>query len=134
MSLPDPGPGVVASEEALGEFTHRRSQLGGVPLDAVRRPGGVGTDLGRVIVHVGGASAYGLPLMHLDQLAPLVDAHQLAVQPHLHLPTRRAELRRRRVDRLLTLDVIILMYRGLAPVGDVVGLTIPRQQVQGSRV
>ena len=42
----------------------------------------------------------------LDQLAPVIDVHQLAAQPDFHLLTRRAPVRWHRIQRLLTLDVI----------------------------
>ena len=66
--------------------------------------------------------------MGLDQLASVVDMHQLAAQPDFHLLTRRADVRRHRVQGLQALDVMVGMDFGIAPVGDFVGLTVPGQQ------
>ena len=45
------------------------------------------------------------------QLLTVVDVPQLTVQPDLHLLTRRTDVRRHRVQRLQTLNVVILMDR-----------------------
>ena len=128
MALPDLGPGQGAVEEALGVLGHCGSQLDRAALDAVRRPGGVGRQLGGIVINVGGPAAFGLADVGLDQLAPMVDVHQLTAQPDLHLPARRTPVPRHRVQGLLTLDVMVRMHRGITPVGDVVGLTVPGQQ------
>ena len=128
VPLPDLGPRQRAVEEALSEFAHRRPQLGSLVLDVVRRPGGVGRELGGIVVGIGGAAAPGLAEVGLDQLAPVIDAHQLAVHLDLHLPARRAQAGRHRVQSLAALDVVVLVHLGLAPVGDLVGLAIPGNQ------
>ena len=128
VPLPDPGPGQRAFEETLGELVHRRPQLGRLALDVIRRPGGVPGDRGGIIVGVGGPAAFGLALVDLDQPAPVVDAHQLAVQPDLHLLPRRAGGGRHRVEGQLALDVMVRMHFDGAPVGDLVGHAVPGEQ------
>ena len=120
------GPRKRTVEQPLSEFSHRRTQLGGAGLDAVGHPGGVGGKLGRVVVGIGGPPALGLADVGLDQPAPVIDAHQLAAQPDLHLLTRRAQGRRHRVQGVLAGHVMIGMHLDGAPVGDLVGLAIPR--------
>jgi len=84
-----PRPGAV--EETLGEDGHCGTVLCCAALDAIRRPQRVGGQLSGVIGGVGGTAAARLPWMDLDQPAPVIDAHQLAVLADLHLLTRRAE-------------------------------------------
>lgn len=60
VPLPDLGPRQRIIEESLGEFAHRRSQLGRPTLDAVRHPGGVDGQLGGEVVGVSGTAAPGL--------------------------------------------------------------------------
>ena len=60
VSLPELGPRQRAVEEPPGEFGHRRSQPGRLALDGVRRSGGIGRELGGVVVVIGGAAAPGL--------------------------------------------------------------------------
>ena len=57
VSLPDLGPGKVTVKETLGEFGHGRSMLRRAALDAVRGAQGVGGQLFRVVLWVGGAAA-----------------------------------------------------------------------------
>ena len=91
VALPDSGPGQVTVKEAFGELGHRWAQLGGATPDAVGRPEAVGTQLGGVVGGVGGAAAFGLAVVDLDQLALVEDAHQLQAQAYLHLLLRRAK-------------------------------------------
>ena len=84
--------------------------------------------MGGVVVRIGGASALGLALVDLDELAPVIDAHQLAAHSHLHLLARRAEAGRHRVERLAALDVMVGVDLGAASVADVVGLAVPEEQ------
>ena len=89
VPLPDLRPGVPVIEEAFGEFAHRGSVQSCVALDALRSLHGVGGKLGGIIVRVGGAATARLTLVDLHQLAPVVDAHQFAVQPDFHPLARR---------------------------------------------
>ena len=66
--------------------------------------------------------------MGLDQLAAVVDAHQLAVHPDLHLLTRPAEVGRHRVEGIQALDVMVPMDHVGAPLGDVIGRGVPGKQ------
>ena len=125
MPLPDLLSGMLIVEETLGELAHRRSRQRSAALDALRSLHGVGGELGGVIVDVGGAAAARLTLVDLDQLAPVVDAHQLAVQPDLHLLTRWTGRCWHRVQRVLTGHMMVGMHLGRAPVDDLVGLAIP---------
>ena len=80
-----------AAQEALGEFGHCWTLLGGAALDAVGSPEGVGAQPGGVVGSVGGAAATWLAGVDLHQSAPVVDAHQLHAQADLHLLPRRAQ-------------------------------------------
>ena len=91
VALPDLGPRQRTVEQSLGEFGHRRSVLRSTALDPVRSPQGVGGQLRRVVGRVRGAAAARLAEVGLDQLAPVVDADQLAAQADLHLLPRRAQ-------------------------------------------
>ena len=66
--------------------------------------------------------------MGLDELAPVVDAHQLAVHPDLDLLARTAEVVGHRVECIQALDVMVLMDGVGAPVGDLVGDAVPGDQ------
>ena len=57
-----------------------------------------------------------------------MDVHQLAVHPDLHTLTGRTQSGRYRVERLQALYVVIGMHLGVAPVCDLVGLAVPRDQ------
>ena len=57
VSLPDLGPRQRTVEESFSEFAHRWSQPGRLVLDAVGSPGGVGGQLGGVVLGVSGAAA-----------------------------------------------------------------------------
>ena len=115
-------------EETVGELSHGGTQLGGLGLDAVGSPGGVGGKLGGVVGGVGGAAAPGLAEVGLDQLTPVVDSHQLAVHPDLHPLARGAQGGGHRVQGLLALDMMVLVHLGIAPVGDLVELAVPGEQ------
>ena len=109
-------------------MVHRRSQLGRLALDVIRRPGGVPGDRGGIIVGVGGPAAFGLALVDLDQPALVVDAHQLAVQPDLHRLSAGTGGGRHRVEGQLALDVMARMHFDRVPVGDLIGYAAPREQ------
>ena len=128
VSLADLGPGRGTVKEPVGEFGHRRSQLGRAALDAVGRLGGVCGEVGRVVLGVGGPAPLGLTDVGLDQAAPVIDVHQLVVRPDLHPLTRRTQSGRHRVQGLVALDVMVLVDLGVAPVRDLVGLAVPRVQ------
>ena len=120
--------GSGAVEKPLGEFGHRGSLFGGAAFDAIRRPEGVGAQLGGVVLGVGGAATPGLAGVDLDQAAPVVDAHQLETQADLHLLSWRAPGGRHRVEGVLAGHVVIgVNFRG-APVGDLVGFAVPGVQ------
>ena len=128
VALPDLGPGQGSVEEALDEFGHCGSLLRGAALDAVGSPEGVGTQLGRVVLGVGGATPARLAGVDLDQGSPVVDAHQLEAQADLHLLSGRAPGGRHRVEGVLAGHVVVgVNFRG-APVGDLVGLAVPGRQ------
>ena len=57
VALPDSGPGQGAVEEAGGELAHRGALLGGLGLDAVGSPQGVGRELSGIVGIVSGATA-----------------------------------------------------------------------------
>ena len=88
VALPYFGPRQRTVKEALGEFGHRRTLLGGAALDAVGGPEGVSAQLGRVVLGVGGPPASRLAGVNFNQATPVVDAHQLEAQPDLHLLPR----------------------------------------------
>ena len=89
MPLADLRPRMPVVEEPLGEFAYCRPVQGRAALDALRSLHGVGGKLGRIIIRVGGAATARLTLVDLDQLAPVVDAYQLPVQPDFHPLSRR---------------------------------------------
>ena len=128
VALPHLGPGQGSVEEALGEFGHRGSLFGGAAFDAIRRPEGVGAELGGVVLGVGGAATPGLAGVDLDQAAPVVDAHQLETQADLHLLSWRAPSGGHGVKGVLAGHVVIGMDLGAAPVGDLVGFAVPGVQ------
>ena len=128
VPLAELGPRQGVSKETLGEFGHRRSQPGRLPLELVRRPGGVGADSGGIVLGIGGPPAPGLAQVDLDQASLVIDVHQLAVGADLHLLPRRAEVRGHRVEGLLALDVVVGMHLEGAPVGDLVGFPVPGEQ------
>ena len=128
VSLPDSRPGSGTVEEALGELGHRRSQLGSLALDGVGAPQRVGAEFGGVVGGVGGAAAPGLARMDLDQLAPVEDAHQLQAQADLHLLPGRAQGGGHGVEGIMAGHVVVLVDLGGAPVGDLVGHSVPGQQ------
>ena len=82
-------------------------------------------ELGGVVGIVSGAAALGLADVGLDQLAPVVDAHQLRAQADFHLLARRAQGGRNRIESVLVGHVMIGVPLGGAPVGDLVGLAVP---------
>ena len=96
-----------------------------MPSGALR---GVGAQLGGVVSSVGGAAAPGLTGMDLDQLAPVVDAHQLHPQADFHLLPGRAQGGRHRVEGVLAGYVMIGVDFGRAPMGDLVWLAVPGDQ------
>ena len=69
--------------------------------------------------------------MDLDQLAPVVDTHQLQAQADLHLLPRRAQGGGHRVEGILAGYVVIGVHLGAAPVGDFVGLAVPGRAAPG---
>ena len=103
---------MVALEEAFGEFAYCGTQFGGFALEPIRSSGGVGGDPGGIVGDIGGPAALGLARVGLDQLAAVVDAHQLAVHPDLDLPARPAEVRRHGIKGIQALDVKVLMDGG----------------------
>ena len=66
--------------------------------------------------------------MDLNELAPVVDAHQLQAQADLHLLPGRAQGGGHRVESVLAGHVVIGVDLGGAPVGDLVGLAVPGSQ------
>ena len=121
-------PGQWAVKQTVGELSHRRALPGSAALDAVGSPEGVGTQFGGVVLWIGGAAAPGLAGMDLDQLAPVEDAHQFHTQADLHLLSRRAQGGRHRVEGVLAGHGVVGMHLGGTPVGDLVGLAVPREQ------
>src|SRR5918996_1220789 len=91
LTLPQLGPGQGAFQEPLGKVARCRPQGGGLALDPVRGPQSVWAQLRRVVLLVGGPAPARLSGVDLDQLAPVVDAHQLVVQPDLHPAPRRTQ-------------------------------------------
>ena len=71
MSLPDLGPWQWTVEQPLGKLSHRWAQLDRAALDMVGRPGGVGGEVGRIVLGIGGAATLGLTDVGLDQPAAL---------------------------------------------------------------
>ena len=65
----------------------------------------------------------------LNELAPVVDAHQLQAQADLHLLPGRAQGGGHRVESVLAGHVVIGVDLGGAPVGDLVGLAVPGSSV-----
>ena len=128
VPLPDSRPRQGPVEEAVSEFGHRRTLLSGAALDTVGSPQGVGAQLGRIVGSVGGAAAARLAGMDLDQLAPVVDTHQLQAQADLHLLPGRAQGGGHRVEGVLAGHVVVGVNLGAAPVGDLVGLAVPGEQ------
>ena len=128
VALPHLGPRERPVEQALSEFGHRRTLLGGAALDAVGSPEGVGAQLGGVVGSVGGAAAPRLAGVDLDQLASVVDADQLQAQADLHLLPRRAQGGGHRVEGVLAGHVVVGVNFCGAPVGDFVGLAVPGEQ------
>ena len=94
-------------KEPVGEFGHCRSLLGRAALDALWGSQGVGRRLGWVVGGIGGAAVARLAGVELEQPSPVVDAHQLAAQPDLHLLPRRTEGRRHRIEGVLAGHVVI---------------------------
>ena len=54
VALPDSRPRQGPAQEAVSEFGHRRTLIGGAALDTVGSPQGVGAQLGRIVGSVGG--------------------------------------------------------------------------------
>ena len=64
--------------------------------------------------------------MDFDQFSPFVKPHQFSIASDLQFSTRRTGDVRSRVDGIAVVNMMIRMYFGFVPVGDIIRLTIIR--------
>ena len=124
LRLPELGPGKIAGEQQAHEATDVSAALLGLANHPVRVAHGVGRELLRVIVVVGGPPARWLSLVGLDQLSIDVDPYQPAVAAHRRGLADVAG--RHRVERLAEADVVVAVDDRFTPLGCVEAVTLQR--------